>query len=207
MVDEDGNTAFHLAVESDTCLGHAQADIVDFLALLYTHWTTICGPDVNKTDLITVKLNAENLAGKTAWDLAYQQKAFMLMDFLIVKGGFDVCRQLQMDGEYIGNRLLNCAIHVDEWDLVVTLLRHESVLEMHPKLKDAPLKDLYLALRMNDKWSLKKYFRANMSYEREGQTSGLKWLDGKIAESELFRPWKEGGDRKDNYAVQRGTVP
>ena len=192
MVDEDGNTAFHLAVESDTRLGHTQADKLDFLALLYTHWTTICGPDVNKTNLITAKLNTENLVGKTAWDLAYQHKAFMLMDFLIVKGGFDVCRQLQMDGEYIGNRLLNCAIVVDEWDLVITLLRHESVLDMHPKLKDENLEELYLALRMSDKWNLKKYLRARMSDDWEGHASGLEWLNGKIAGSELFRPWKEG---------------
>jgi ankyrin repeat protein len=191
MVDEDGNTAFHLAVESDPRLGHTQADKVDFLALLYSHWATTCGSDVNKTDLITTKLNTENLAGKTAWDLAYQQKAFMLMDFLIVKGGFDVCRQLQLDGEYIGNRLLNCAIDVDEWDLVITLLRHETVLDMHPILKHEDLEELYMALRMNDKWSLKKYLRARMSGDREGQASGLEWLDGKIAESELFRPWKE----------------
>ena len=207
MVDKDGNTAFHLTIESDPRLGHTQADKVDFLALLYTHWTTICGLDVNKTDLITAKLNTENLAGETAWDLAYQQKAFMLMDFLIVKGGFDVCRQLQLDGEYIGNRLLNCAIDVDEWDLVITLLRHETILDMHPKLKHENLEELYLALRMNDKWSLKKYLRARMSDDREGQVSGLEWLDGKIAESELFRPWKDGGNRKDNYVVRRGKVP
>jgi ankyrin repeat protein len=191
MVDEDGNTAFHLAVESDPSLGHTQADKVDFLALLYTHWTTTCGPDVNKTDLITAQLNTENLAGKTAWDLAYQQKAFMVMDFLIVKGGFDVCRQLQMEGEYIGNRLLNQAIEDDEWDLVITLLRHESVLDMHPKLKDESSEELYLSLRMNDKWSLKKYLTARMSSEQEGQASGLRWLEGRIAESELFRPWSE----------------
>jgi ankyrin repeat protein len=206
-VDEDGNTAVHLAVESDASLGHTQANKVDFLALLYTHWTTTCGPDVNKTDLITAQLNTENLAVKTAWDLVYQQKAFMVMDFLIVKGGFDVCRQLQMDGEYIGNRLLNCAIDVSEWDLVITLLRHESVLDMHPKLKDESSEELYLALRMNDKWRLKRYLRARMSDKREGQASGLEWLDGKIAESELFRPWKDGGVRKDNYAVQRGKEP
>jgi ankyrin repeat protein len=197
MVDEDGNTAFHLAIESDPKLGHTQTDKVDFLALLYTHWTTTCGPDVNKTDLITAKLNTENLAGKTAWDLAYQQKAFILMDFLIVKGGFDVCRQLQMDGEYIGNRLLNCAVDVDEWDLVITLLRHESVLDMHPKLKDECLEELYVALRMNDKWNLKKYLKARMNDDWEGRASGLRWLDGKIAGSELFRSWKNVGNGKD----------
>jgi len=207
MVDEDGNTAFHLAVASDPSLWHTQADQIDFLAFLYTHWTTACGPDVNKTEFIAAKLNTENFAGKTAWDLAYQQRAFMVMDFLIAKGGFDVCRQLQMDGEYIGNQLLNCAIDIDEWDLVVTLMRHESVLGMMPKLKDAPSEDLYLALRMNDKWSLKKYLRARMSNEYEGRFTGLQWLDGKIAQSELFRPWTTGVYRKDNCAVERGKVP
>ena len=78
---------------------------------------------------------------------------------------------------------------------------------MHPKLKDESSEELYLALRMNDKWRLKRYLRARVSHMREGQASGLEWLDGKIAESELFRPWKDGGVRKDNYAVQRGKEP
>jgi ankyrin repeat protein len=198
MIDVDGNTAFHLAVISDPGLGHSQADRVDFLALLYTHWNSTCPLDVSKTDFITAKLNMENFAGKTAWDLAYEQKSFNVMDFLIVKGGFDVCRQLQIEGEYIGNRLLNCAIDIDEWDLVITLLRHESVLDMHPKLKDEPLEDLYLMLRMNDKWSLKKYFKARISYAHEGKFDGLQWLNGNIAESELFRPWIVGKNKKDN---------
>jgi hypothetical protein len=86
-------------------------------------------------------------------------------------------------------------------------LRHESVLGMMPKLKGAPLEDLYLALRMNDKWSLKKYLRARMSNEYEGRFTGLQWLDGKIAQSELFRPWTTGVDGKDNCAVERGKVP
>ncbi len=207
MVDGDGNTAFHLAVESDLSQGHTQADKIDFLALLYTHWMTTCERDVNKTDFITAQLNVENLAGKTVWDLALQQKAFMAMDFLILKAGFDVCRQLQMDGEYIGNKILDWAIEVDEWDLVVTLLRHESVLDMHPKLKDADLEDLYVALRMNDKWSLKKYVKMRICNKPEDQASGLQWLQGKIAQSELFRPWKGGRDGEDAFARQRWKTP
>jgi ankyrin repeat protein len=190
MVNEDGNNAFHLVVESDPSLGHSQADKVDFLALLYSHWTTTAAPDVNKTDLIAAQLNAENAEGKTPWDLAYQQKTFTLMDFLIVKGGFDVCRQLQMDGEYIGNKLLKWAIDGDEWDLVITLLRHHSVLEMHPILKDHTLKDLYMALRMNDKFAVKQFLQKVMNGRQEEIAGGLKWLDGNIADFPFFRSWK-----------------
>lgn len=195
MTDGDGNNAFHLVVESDNSLGHSQADKIDFLSLLYTHWTKTAGSNINKTNLVVAKLNTENANGKTPWDLAYQQKSFTLMDFLIAKAGFDVCRQLQMDGEYIGNMLLNWAIEVDEWDLVITLLRHNSVVEMHPILKDHTLEELYMTLRMNDKFALKELLRQRMSGRKEENESALKWLDGNIADSSLFRPWKdEEGD-------------
>jgi ankyrin repeat protein len=119
--DMEGNTVVHLAVlATDQDIAEKGGDRYRFL-----------------DNCLSVNLAAENKQGIWPWDLAFQQKNFDLMTYLLREGGAKACKYETFLTRHNGRKILHDAIDANEWKLVNLLLSPVNRGHLFPTEREA----------------------------------------------------------------------